>query len=129
MNSVNLIGRITNDLQLKDIGTGKVVNFSVAINSKKDKATFINITAFNQVAENLVKYQKKGSLIGITGYLQDNSYVDKNGNNINTLKIMATSIDFIGGTNKEDKVEFSEANNYSKKTSKYEEIDDNDIPF
>ena len=90
MNNVNLIGRITNDLQLKTIGTGKVVNFSVAINNK-DKATFINVTAFNQIAENLCKYQKKGSQIGITGYLQDNNYKDKNGNPTNGASIFSIS--------------------------------------
>lgn len=128
MNSVNLIGRITNDLELKDIGTGKVVNFSLAVNSKKDKATFINVTAFNQIAENLIKYQKKGSLIGLSGYLQDNSYKDKNGNNVYTLKVMATNIEYLGGANKEDKVEFNEANNF-KYEAKFEKLDDDDIPF
>lgn len=127
MNSVNLIGRITNDLELKDISSGKVVNFSLAVNNKKDKAVFINITAFNQVAENLVKYQKKGSLIGLTGYLQDSSYKDKNGNNVYTLKVMATNIEYLGGAIKEDKIEFNEANNF--KEAKFQKIDDDDIPF
>ena len=130
MNSVNLIGRITNDLVLKDIGTGKVVNFSLAINSKKDKAVFVNVTAFNQIAESLVKYQKKGSLIGLGGYLQDNSYTDKNGNNVYTLKVMATNIEYLGGTNKEakadEKVTFNHNNDFKLQP---QALDDDDIPF
>ncbi len=130
MNSVNLIGRITNDLVLKDIGTGKVVNFSLAINSKKDKAVFVNVTAFNQIAENLVKYQKKGSLIGLGGYLQDNSYTDKNGNNVYTLKVMATNIEYLGGTNKEDKADENKVTfNHNNDFKLVPQLDDDDIPF
>ena len=128
MNNVNLIGRITNNLELKTIGTGKVVNFSVAVNNK-DKATFINVTAFNQVAENLCKYQKKGSQIGITGYLQDNNYKDKNGNNIYTLKVMANSIEYLGGVKANEKVEFSPSNEFSKQEPIRYELDNEDIPF
>lgn len=129
MNNVNLIGRIATDLELKDIGSGKVVNFSLAVNNRKDKATFINVTAFNQVAENLVKYQKKGSQVGLSGYLQDNNYTDKNGNNIYTLKVLATSIEYLSGANKEEKLEFSKDNDFKSEEAEYQAMDDDDIPF
>ena len=59
MNNVNLVGRIATDLELKEAGFGKYVNFSLAINKGKENATFIPVTAFNKVAENLVQFQKK----------------------------------------------------------------------
>lgn len=128
MNSVNLIGRITNDLELKEAGCGKFVNFSLAINRGKENTTFIPVTAFNQVAENLVKYQKKGSLVSISGYLNNNSYTDKEGNKKSSMNVVAPMIEYLGGANKEDKVEFNEANNF-KYEAKFQKIDDDDIPF
>lgn len=129
MNSVNLIGRIATDLELKEAGFGKFVNFSLAINKGKENATFIPISAFNKVAENLVQWQKKGGLISISGYLNNNSYTDKEGNKRSSMNVVASVIEYLGGTNKEEKVEFSKSNDFKAKEAEYQTIDDDDIPF
>lgn len=128
MNNVNLVGRIATDLELKEAGFGKYVNFSLAINKGKENATFIPVTAFNRVAENLVQFQKKGGLISISGYLNNNSYTDKEGNKKSSMNVVASIIEYLGRANKEDKVEFNEANNF-KYEAKFEKLDDDDIPF
>lgn len=129
MNNVNLIGRIATDLELKEAGLGKYVNFSLAINRGKENATFIPVTAFNKVAENLVKYQKKGALISITGYLNNNSYTDKEGNKRSSMNVVAPIIEYLGGANKEEKIEFSKDNDFKSEEAEYQAMDDDEIPF
>lgn len=126
MNDVILIGRISTDLELKEItGDKKLVNFNIAINRQgtKDKTDFIPCTCFNEIAENLVKYQKKGSLIAVKGSIRQNEYTDKEGNKRYSLNVIASRIQYLESTNKENK----EYNTYLKANS--EAIDDSDIPF
>lgn len=80
MNNVRLIGRLTNDLEIKEVGESKVINFSLAVprNYKnKDgevKTDFINCNIWNASAENMKEYCKKGDLIAVEGSLQTSSY-------------------------------------------------------
>ena len=127
MNNIQLIGRITKDLELKQSGNTSMCNFTVAVNRKfakegQQKADFINVICFNKVAENLVKYQGKGSQIGVVGSLNIDQYQDQEGNNKTFTKVVANEIEFLGGnSNTEKKVEepsFEEFN-----------IEGDDIPF
>lgn len=101
MNKVIEIGRIANDLELKQVGDGKVVNFSLAVNKgTKDaegnnEADFFQIVAWNTTAENLVKYCKKGSLIAVDGKLQNRSYDTDNGFKRYVTEIIAYNIQFL----------------------------------
>lgn len=73
MNSEHLIGRITQDLELKATQSGmKVVNFCVAVRrkSKNDETDFIDCTAWDKAAELVVRDFSKGSMIGIEGELR-----------------------------------------------------------
>lgn len=91
MNKVTLIGRIGNDLELKEISNDvKLVNFSIATNDgtkDKPKTNWHNCTAFNNTAENLVKYQKKGSLIYVEGTLNYSKKEDKYYTGISVSKV------------------------------------------
>lgn len=131
MNNVNLLGRISTDLNLKESNNKKILNFSVAINDIKDKAVFVNITAFDKLAENIAKYQKKGNQIAINGFLQDNNYTDKDGNKRYSLGVIASRVDFI--SNKEVNTENDKKDtmtfNYNNDFKISDKIDDDDIPF
>ena len=128
MNNVNLLGRISTDLNIRESNNKKILNFSIAINDNKDKASFIPVTAFDSVAENISKYQKKGNQIGISGFLQDNTYTDKEGNKRYSLNVIASRVDFISNkeSNKDDKITFNHNNNFQLKEQK---LDDDDVPF
>lgn len=72
MNSVNLIGRITKDIELKTTESGMVAtSMFIAINNGKNEngeermADFPKICVYEKQAENLAKYCKKGSLVGV----------------------------------------------------------------
>ena len=76
INKVNLIGRITKDLELRHTKNNKVVcEFTIATNRIGGKeADFITCQVWDKQAQNLVEYQGKGSLIGVSGEIRTESY-------------------------------------------------------
>jgi single-strand DNA-binding protein len=86
LNEVKLIGHLASEPELKHTPAGKAVtNFSLATNEewtdrtgKKEKRTeFHRIECWGATAENVCKYQKKGSFVLITGKLRSRSWDDK----------------------------------------------------
>ena len=76
MNKCNLIGRITKDLELRHTKNNKAVcEFTIATNRVGGKeADFITCQVWDKQAQNLVEYQGKGSLIGVSGEIRTESY-------------------------------------------------------
>ena len=76
MNKCNLIGRITKDLELRHTKTGKAVcEFTIATNRVNGKeADFITCQVWDKQAQNLVEYQGKGGLIGVSGEIRTETY-------------------------------------------------------
>ena len=96
MNSVNLTGRITKELELRHTPNGKpVCDFSLAVYRDKDNTDFINCSVWNNQAENLCKYQGKGSLIGLTGALRVDTYKDKDGNTRYKNYVLVNNIEYL----------------------------------
>lgn len=125
MNNVSLIGRLTKDIELKyTAGTQTAVaKFSIAMRRDEKNSDFIPVTAFGKQAENLEKYCKKGSQIGVTGRLQSDSYEGKNGK-VYTLEVISNGIEFLtpkGTTTEETK-------SSDPVPPAFEEIEE-DIPF
>ncbi len=96
MNKVFLVGNLTADPIPKQTTTGKVlVNFSVACNDNfqgKDRTNFFNCVAWNQQANYLSSYVKKGDTVAIDGRLNKRSYVNKEGRNVNIVEIIVDTI-------------------------------------
>ena len=130
MNNIQLIGRITKDLELKQGSNTSMCSFTIAVNRKfakegQQKADFINVICFGKVAENLVKYQGKGSQIGVIGSLNIDQYQDQEGNNRTFTKVVANEIEFLGGATTEKKT-----NADTLEFADFQEVnDDEDIPF
>lgn len=97
MNSVNIIGNITKEPELKKIGDDKTVcGFCVAVAAGKDKADFIDCVAWGDRAENIAKYFHKGDKIGISGQLKTRMY-EYEGQNRKTTEVLVQSFDFCNG--------------------------------
>ncbi|MED3662623.1 single-stranded DNA-binding protein [Ureibacillus sp. FSL K6-8385] len=101
MNHVGLVGRLTKDPVLREIGEKRVAaNFIVAVNrnyrnSQGDvDADFVSCTAWGKLAELIVQYCGKGSLIGINGRLQSRSYVNKENIRVFTTEVIADDVRF-----------------------------------
>lgn len=73
MNTINLIGRITKELELKTNNNGtNYVPFTLAVddfNGKEKTAQFIPCIAFSKTAETIIAYCNKGQKIAVEGKL------------------------------------------------------------
>jgi len=102
-NQVILMGRICNDLNLKNTMNGvTVLNFDLAVErSHKDASgerptDFFTCTAWRGTAETIAKYFSKGRLILITGELFNSQWTDSDGNPRQKTQVNVESISFTG---------------------------------
>ncbi len=103
LNNVVLMGRITQDLQMRQTPNGiSVLSFSIAVERSfakqgEDRQTdFIDCVAWRQQAEFISRYFGKGRMIAIVGSLQTRSYQDKNGNNRKAVEVLVDQVSFTG---------------------------------
>lgn len=91
MNNVTIMGRITNDLEMKKTWNGKpVLQFTVAVYRQKEDVDFIRCTAWAKTAEFIERYFSKGSMIAVRGSLRAGVHTDKNGKQVNAEKAFFT---------------------------------------
>ena len=96
MNSVQLIGRLTKDLDLKYTPSGKAVaTGTLAVNRRfknaqgESEADFINIQIWDKSAENLANFTRKWSQIGVNGRIQTRNYENKEGARVYVTEVVA----------------------------------------
>lgn len=101
MNSVHLLGRITQDLNLQYTQNNVAyLNFTVACDRRfknqngERQADFISCKAFKQSAEFIAKYFSKGKKIAIVGTIQTGKY-DKNGTTVYTTDVIVDQAEFV----------------------------------
>ena len=96
-NSIILTGRITKDLEIKEVGQNKVTHFSIAVDNpfKRDDTSFFHIEAWNRTADLLTEYCGKGSKILVEGSARQNTFTDKEGNNRERVVFNANRIEFL----------------------------------
>ena len=103
INSVVLVGRLTNDIELRYTGGGghAVANFTIACdrpfkNAEGEKETdFIRIVVWRKQAENCAQYIGKGSLVAVEGRLQVRSYDDQEGKRRTISEVVANGVRFL----------------------------------
>ena len=123
-----LIGRITKDLELRHTPNDKAVcDFTLAVNRDKENADFINCVVWNNQAENLCKYQGKGSLIAVFGELRVDTY-EVEGNKKYKTYVYVNNIEFLGKKEEKDSIPTEEL---TTKTITQETIEytDEDLPW
>lgn len=98
MNKVEIMGRLTKDVEIQKAKSGNdYAKFTLAIPRKleKDKTDFIDCVAFGKLAETLVKYVEKGNRLIVTGSINLNDYEDKDGNKRNSISIIVDDFYFV----------------------------------
>jgi single-strand DNA-binding protein len=99
MNSVILIGNLTTDVELREIGEGKrVAKFGLAVNrgSKDREADFFRITVFDRQAEVCADYLAKGRKIALEGRLSYSTWEDE-GKKRSAVEVIAYRVEFLSG--------------------------------
>ena len=97
MNTVNLIGNLATDVEVKDVGDEKrVANFLLAVNrrTRDGGADFLNIAVWDRQAEVCGRYLSKGQRVGIDGYLRTRSW-EEDGKRRRDVDVVARSVDFL----------------------------------
>lgn len=102
MNKVILMGRLTQDAELKQTASGTAVaTFIIAVNRRFSKdgqtqADFIRCTAWRQQAEFICKYFAKGSMICVVGNIQTRSWDGQDGKKQFATDIVVDEVYFTG---------------------------------
>ena len=103
LNKVILMGRITQDLEVKQTPSGvAVLSFTVAVQrsyakqGEEKQTDFISCVAWRQQAEFIGKYFKKGRMIAIEGNLRTRTYDDKNGTKHYVTEVFVDNVSFTG---------------------------------
>ncbi|MDN4492135.1 single-stranded DNA-binding protein [Ureibacillus aquaedulcis] len=101
MNQVGLVGRFTRDPSLRTFSGNRVqTNFIVAINRNyrnnegNVEADFVTCIAWGRLAERIVNYCGKGSLVGVNGRLQTRSFTNKDNVKIFTTEVIVDDVRF-----------------------------------
>lgn len=102
MNCVQIIGKITKDIELRTTESGmKAVAMFIAINNGKNEngeerpADFPKVCVYEKQAENLAKYCKKGSLVGVNGRIKTRNYEKEDGTKIYETYVIANRVEFL----------------------------------
>ncbi|MBS7304150.1 MAG: single-stranded DNA-binding protein [Clostridiales bacterium] len=143
MNKVILIGRLTRDPDLRNVGNNiPVCRFSLAVdrpyraNGGQGEATadFFNIVVWRAQAENCAKYLQKGSQCAVTGRIENRSY-DKDGEKRYLTEIIAESVEFLSrATSGGAAMGGAGVDEFGKRQpiedlKPIEDADDDDLPF
>jgi single-strand DNA-binding protein len=102
MNAINLTGNICADLEVKSTTSGKaVLNFTLAVKRpySKDTTDFIPMVVWEQGAEYLGRYARKGSKIAASGKLTTRKYQDKDGNNRTVFEVLCDTVEIMDSKN------------------------------
>lgn len=147
INRVVLVGRLTRDPELRRTSSGiAVASFTIAVDNRvksgaEKSASFIPCTVWNQAADNMAKFTRKGSLVGIEGRLNQRTYDAKDGRRVNVLEVICDTVQFLdpkGSSNVENtasqpEAPFAQPNTNSEETSDRNlssiDITDDDFPF
>lgn len=102
MNKITVIGRVSQDVEIKEIGGRNCANFNVAAQNKnKDKQTnqygtnFYRVSAWGQAADVASRYLKKGHRVGIVGDLVIRDYVGSDQQKHTSVEINNAEIELI----------------------------------
>lgn len=95
MNSVQLIGRLTREVDLKFTSSGIAVGtFTLAVNRNftnqqgEREADFINCVIWRKSAENFANFTRKGSQVGVEGRIQTRNYENQQGQRVYVTEIV-----------------------------------------
>jgi single-strand DNA-binding protein len=82
-NRITLVGNVGRDPELKEVGSSKVVDISIAVNEpakgqNPEKTEWYRVSFWDRKAEIIAQYVKKGSQMLVEGRLSVRTYFDNN---------------------------------------------------
>lgn len=117
MNSVNLVGRLCADPELRRTGDGTpVCSYSLAVKRPmvKDTTDFPECVSWKQSAEYLSQYGHRGDVVAVSGTLQSRKWTDKDGKQRTSWEVVTTSVELLSSKKKTE-----EASNTTQPQNSY----------
>lgn len=108
MNKIEILGRMTKDIELKKGKSDNIYGtFTLAVNrkDKKDETDFIDCVAFGKIAETIAQYTEKGNRLIVEGSLNFSDYTDKEGNKKRSINILVNDFYFVDFKTKKEENE------------------------
>ena len=107
INRVIITGNLTADPELRSLPSGtSVCKLRVACNTRRkdnstgewvDKPNYFDVTVWGAQGENCARYLSKGRPVAVDGRLEWREWQDKEGNNRQSIEIIADAVQFLGG--------------------------------
>lgn len=102
MNTIQLIGRLTKDIELRENQSGNkycfltlVVRRNRVAKPEEQNTDFIDCVCFGKTAELVAKVKKKGEMLGVVGTLNIDNVRKENGDYRTFTTIVVNTIDLI----------------------------------
>ncbi len=134
MNKLTLMGRLTQDPEIRHTTTGKAVcKFRIAVNrrfAKQDdleQADFFPVIAWEKTGEFCSNYFRKGQQVAVIGRIQNRSWDDSNGNKRIITEVIAEEVFF--ADSKKDSNLIETAQSQSSNYESYPAEDAYELPF
>ena len=137
MNSLNIIGRLTRDIETKYAASGTAIaSFSIAVDigwGDKKKTAFLDCSMFGKRAESLAQFVSKGKRVALTGSLDFQEW-EKNGEKKSKYCMKAEDFTLIerkeDGGQEQPRQEARPVQRQQKMDEVFTpEVDEDDIPF
>ena len=100
--TVTIVGNVTRDPELRYTPSGAAnASFGVAVNRRwrdqqtndwKEQVSFLDVICWREMADNVCESLSKGTRVVVTGYLQQRSWEDSDGNKKSKVEIVADEI-------------------------------------
>ena len=99
LNHITVMGRLTRDPELRQVGDIPVCSFSIACerdykNHGETETDFLDVVAWRNTATFVSSYFTKGRMAVVSGRLQIRDWTDKEGNKRRTAEIVAENVYF-----------------------------------
>ena len=95
MNSVQLVGRLATDIDLKEVAGGsKVCSFILAVDRNAEETDFFRVKAWNSQAEAASENLVKGRRLGVEGSLRQDVY-EKEGEERKAVSVVARRLEYL----------------------------------
>ena len=135
MNSLNIIGNLTNDPTVRATAQGiSVCDFTVAVNRRQkgdQDADFFRVTAWRQLGENCSRFLAKGRKVAVRGPVSARTYTAKDGSTRVSLEVTAEDVEFLSPRTEQEMREeqYQQQERMAIQNEGFQVVETSDLPF
>lgn len=103
-NRIVVIGNLTRDPELKEVGQSQLCKMGIAINRKTpkgDDVCFMDVVVWGSLAALCGKYLTKGKQALVEGYIKQENWQDATGQKRSKHVIVAEEVQFLGSASQD----------------------------